>query len=265
MAETETLNTHQEPAPETQEYVDNMVAKGEAALNAGQDEQQEQRPDWLPEKFQDPAQLAQAYAELEKQFSSRESQEEQEYEFEEGDDEDFENVEAADEYLKQNGVDFQELSEAFWENNGLSEEQYDLLEAVGIPSDIVDQYIDGQMAVVNQTQAAVFDAAGGEEGYAQMMNWATNTLSEREQDAYNAAVNSGDTESVLLAVQGLNARFRSEYGDNPTLVQGQAADVTAGAFQSVAEITAAMSDPRYEKDPAYRGAVEAKLQRSSVI
>ena len=28
------------------------------------------------------------------------------------------------------------------------------------------------------------------EGYAQMMNWATNTLSEREQDAYNAAVNS---------------------------------------------------------------------------
>ena len=259
MAETETLNTHQEPAPESQEYVDNMVAKGEAALNAGQDEQQEQRPDWLPEKFQDPAQLAQAYAELEKQFSSREQEPQQEEEQE------FENVEAADEYLKENGVDFQELSESFWENNGLSEEQYDLLEAVGIPSDIVDQYIDGQMAVVNQTQAAVFDAAGGEEGYAQMMNWASNTLSEREQDAYNAAVNSGDTESVMLAVQGLNARFRSEYGDNPTLVQGQAADVTAGAFQSVAEITAAMSDPRYEKDPAYRSSVEAKLQRSSVI
>lgn len=259
MAETETLNTHQEPAPESQEYVDNMVAKGEAALNAGQDEQQEQRPDWLPEKFKDPEQLAQAYAELEKQFSSREQEPQQEEEQE------FENVEAADEYLKENGLDFDELSNSFWENNGLSEEQYDLLEAAGIPSDIVDQFIDGQMAVKNQTQAAVFDAAGGEEGYAQMMNWATNTLSEREQDAYNAAVNSGDMESVMLAVQGLNARFRSEYGDNPTLVQGQAADVTAGAFQSVAEITAAMSDPRYEKDPAYRSSVEAKLQRSSVI
>ncbi len=259
MAETETLNTHQEPAPESQEYVDNMVAKGEAALNAGQDEQQEQRPDWLPEKFKDPEQLAQAYAELEKQFSSREQEPQQEEEQE------FENVEAADEYLKENGLDFEDLSNSFWENNGLSEEQYDLLEAAGIPSDIVDQFIDGQMAVKNQTQAAVFDAAGGEEGYAQMMNWATNTLSEREQDAYNAAVNSGDMESVMLAVQGLNARFRSEYGDNPTLVQGQAADVTAGAFQSVAEITAAMSDPRYEKDPAYRSSVEAKLQRSSVI
>ena len=259
MAETETLNTHQEPAPESQEYVDNMVAKGEAALNAGQDEQQEQRPDWLPEKFKDPEQLAQAYAELEKQFSSREQEPQQEEEQE------FENVEAADEYLKENGLDFEDLSNSFWENNGLSEEQYDLLEAAGIPSDIVDQFIDGQMAVKNQTQAAVFDAAGGEEGYAQMMNWATNTLSEREQDAYNAAVNSGDLESVMLAVQGLNARFRSEYGDNPTLVQGQAADVTAGAFPSVAEITAAMSDPRYEKDPAYRSSVEAKLQRSSVI
>ena len=259
MAETETLNTHQEPAPESQEYVDNMVAKGEAALNAGQDEQQEQRPDWLPEKFKDPEQLAQAYAELEKQFSFREQEPQQEEEQE------FENVEAADEYLKENGLDFDDLSNSFWENDGLSEEQYDALEAAGIPSDIVDQFIDGQMAVKNQTQAAVFDAAGGEEGYAQMMNWATNTLSEREQDAYNAAVNSGDMESVMLAVQGLNARFRSEYGDNPTLVQGQAADVTAGAFQSVAGITAAMSDPRYEKDPAYRSSVEAKLQRSSVI
>lgn len=260
MAETETINTHEETAPESQEYVDEMVAKGEAALNAGQDEQQEQRPDWLPEKFSDAEQLAQAYAELEKQFSSREPEEAEEYEGE-----DFEDVQAADEYLRQNGVDFDELSESFWENDGLSEEQYDLLEAAGIPSDIVDQFIDGQMAVVNQTQAAVFDAAGGEEGYAQMMNWASNTLSEREQDAYNAAVNSGDMNSVMLAVQGLNARFRSEYGDNPALVQGEAADVTAGSFASVAEITAAMSDPRYEKDPAYRSAVEAKLQRSSVI
>lgn len=261
MAETETINTHEETAPESQEYIDEMVAKGEAALNAGQDEQQEQRPDWLPEKFSDAEQLAQAYAELEKQFSSREPEEEaEEYEGE-----DFEDVQAADEYLRQNGVDFDELSTSFWENDGLSEEQYDLLEAAGIPSDIVDQFIDGQLAVVNQTQAAVFDAAGGEEGYAQMMNWASNTLSEREQDAYNAAVNSGDMNSVMLAVQGLNARFRSEYGDNPTLVQGEAADVTAGSFASVAEITAAMSDPRYEKDPAYRSAVEAKLQRSSVI
>ena len=62
MAETETINTHEETAPESQEYVDEMVAKGEAALNAGQDEQQEQRPDWLPEKFSDAEQLAQAYA-----------------------------------------------------------------------------------------------------------------------------------------------------------------------------------------------------------
>lgn len=260
MAETETINTHEETAPESQEYVDEMVAKGAAALNAGQDEQQEQRPDWLPEKFSDAEQLAQAYSELEKQFSSREPEEDEEYQGE-----DFEDVQAADEYLRQNGVDFNDLSNSFWENDGLSEEQYDMLEAAGIPSDIVDQFIDGQVAVVNQTQAAVFDAAGGEEGYAQMMNWASNTLSEREQDAYNAAVNSGDMNSVMLAVQGMNARFRSEYGDNPALVQGEAADVTAGSFASVAEITAAMSDPRYEKDPAYRSAVEAKLQRSSVI
>ena len=69
----------------------------------------------------------------------------------------------------------------------------------------------------------------------------------------------------MFAIQGLHSRYRSGVGVEPTLVKGEVGDTTVGNFQSLAEITAAMSDPRYEKDPAYRSQVAEKLRKSSVL
>ena len=106
---------------------------------------------------------------------------------------------------------------------------------------------------------------GGQESYAEMVQWAAENLSESEIDAYNTNVESGDMSLANFAVQGLAARYRSEVGSEPTLVQGDAASSSSGAFQSVAELTSAMRDPRYGKDPAYRSAVAEKLSRSNVF
>jgi ribonucleoside-diphosphate reductase alpha chain len=46
---------------------------------------------------------------------------------------------------------------------------------------------------------------------------------------------------------------------------GTGAVSTGGRFDSTAELTAAMSDPRYAKDPAYRQAVADKLAKSSLF
>ena len=52
-------------------------------------------------------------------------------------------------------------------------------------------------------------------------------------------------------MQGLYARYRSEVGGNePQLTQGSASQSSGGSFQSAAELTAAMRDPRYANDPA---------------
>ena len=55
--------------------------------------------------------------------------------------------------------------------------------------------------------------------------------------------------------------------DNPqqSLFEGETENVTGEVFQSVAQVTEAMNDPRYQKDPAFRKEVEDKLARSSVI
>ena len=48
------------------------------------------------------------------------------------------------------------------------------------------------------------------------------------------------------------------------MLQGKAARTSDGGFRSQAELVAAMGDPRYDTDPAYRAEVVAKLDRSDV-
>lgn len=246
----DTLNTHQEPKPESQEYIDNMVAKAE-----GLDNTQEERPQWLPSKFNSPEDMANAYAELEREFHGQ------------GDSNDVEDMDTGEvqEYLSEQGVDFEAMATEFWNDGGLSDEAYDTLEEIGIPSDIVDSYIDGQMAIMEGTRQTAFNAVGGEQVYTEMVEWAQNNLPEQDIDAFNEQIDSGDMNQAMFAIQGLHARYRSETGTEPSLVAGENSDVSVGAFQSLAELTTAMSDPRYEKDPAYRDAVAGKLARSAVL
>ena len=49
------------------------------------------------------------------------------------------------------------------------------------------------------------------------------------------------------------------------MFEGSVNNTNTDTFGSVAQVTDAMNDPRYSKDPAYRKEVEDKLARSSVI
>ena len=55
----ESVNTYQEPAPESQEHINEMLAKVEGT------EQNPDRPEWLPEKFKSVEDMAKAYSALE--------------------------------------------------------------------------------------------------------------------------------------------------------------------------------------------------------
>ena len=49
------------------------------------------------------------------------------------------------------------------------------------------------------------------------------------------------------------------------MFEGSVNNTSTDSFGSVAQVTEAMNDPRYSKDPAFRKEVEDKLARSSVI
>ena len=94
----------------------------------------------------------------------------------------------------------------------------------------------------------------------------SGNLSKAEQDVFNNMVDSGDVEQAKFAVQGLMTKAGATYNPNqPELFEGTSDVTSPDAYQSVSQVTDAMNDPRYDKDPAYRREVEQKIARSKVI
>lgn len=254
---TEQLNTFNE-TPETPEGHDEaMIAKAEQ-LEQNNDPS---RPDWLPEKFKSVEDMAQAYSELEKKMSSKEEQPTEEVNEPAPDTDATEVVDVLDKA----GLDFDVFQQEYNENGGLSEDAYNALAEAGFSKSLVDSWIAGQEALAQDMTQSVYQTVGGQEQYAEMVQWAAQNLPPAEVEAFNQAVETGDANIVSFAVQGLHARYRSEAGVTPKLVQGEASPTSSGAFNSAAELTAAMRDPRYHNDPAYRQAVVDKLARSNVF
>ena len=212
------------------------------------------RPQWLPEKFKSAEDMARAYQELEKKLSAPSKQEPTPP------------AKADDKAAPAdapNGVDFGALAAEYETNGTLSEDSYKAMEAAGIPKNIVDTYVQGIQAMQYQRQQEGYKLVGGEEGYSKMTAWAKANMSPAEIEAFNNGV-SGTLEQMQFAIKGLHARYESAVGKTPALLNGSASSNTSsGGFASQAEIIAAMSDVRYEKDSAYRKQVEARVAATS--
>ena len=65
---------------------------------------------------------------------------------------------------------------------------------------------------------------------------------------------------VLAAIEQMGHNTK-----HPELFEGTSDQVSPDAFESVAQVTDAMNDPRYDKDPAYRKKITDKIARSTVI
>ena len=105
---------------------------------------------------------------------------------------------------------------------------------------------------------------GGDEAYKDMMGWATQNLSEKEVKMYDAVMYKGDPLAAFFAVQSLTYRFNDAKGVDGEMLQGKAPKSTGDTFKSQAQVVKAMSDPQYDKDPAYRQAIYDKLERSNL-
>ena len=259
---TDNMNTHEEQG-ESQEHVDAMVAKGEQ-LEANNNPNKEERPDWLPEKFKNVEQMAEAYSNLEKKMGEGISTGNVE-EPDAATEETTEQPSGSDvqQAVENAGVDFNALQEEY-NQGGLSEDAYSKLADAGFPKNLVDSWIQGQEALANDYQSSVHNIVGGEESYGEMTTWASENLSETEIAAYDRAVDSGDLGMVKLAVEGLRSKYQAAEGSDPALIAGQSAPSSGGNYSSWSEVTQAMRDPRYKSDPAYRQSVTTKLSRSNV-
>lgn len=220
----------------------------------------------MPEKFvgKTPEEIAQSYVELERHKGTAK-------EVPAGSDS-VENdpkpavpLEISKEVADQTGLSEETLTpfyEEFAASGELGEESYEKLASEhGIPKAMVDTYIAGRQAMIANENSRVAEMVGGDESLTSMMSWAGENYSEAEAEAFNAAMGSSNQATVDQAVMGLYARFNESSDATPNLLSG-AGSHAADKFESTAQLQAAMSDGRYDSDPAYRSKVDAKLARS---
>ena len=81
---------------------------------------------------------------------------------------------------------------------------------------------------------------------------------------YDGVMGSGNPNAIYYAVQALQSRYNDAVGSDGQMLTGRGAQNTDDSFKSQAELVAAMSDPRYDRDPAYRNDVMRRLENSDV-
>ena len=225
-------------------------------------QEENDRPQWLPEKFKSAEDMAQAYSELEKKLGQAPKEDEAEVEQSEAEAEN--ETEQTEENTSEAYQAVAEASKEFFENDGqLSEETYNALEKAGLPRDLVDSYAAGQQALLSSEEGQIKSVAQG--NYDAMAEWANENLPQEEIDAFDEVVTGGSISQAKLAVQGLYARYQNEVGAKPKLTQGAVSGVSTMPFKSMQELARAQSDPRYKSgDKAYHEEIDRRLSVSKI-
>lgn len=263
MVDTVVISSEPTPAPEghDQKMID-LVDKHATIPSDNMADPQvssEDRPQWLPEKFKSPEDMAKAYAELESKLGQKPTEEPK------AEAPKVETPENPEQALADKGLKLDEFSAEFAREGELSPESYDKLTKAGFPKDIVDQFIEGQKARAAQFETDIKTEVGGTERYSEIINWAKANLTPTEIQAYNNAVTSGNADQAKLAALGLSAKFNNANGKEPDRMLGGGKAGTSDVFESTHQVTEAMKDPRYKNDPAFRSKVQQKLARSNVF
>ena len=214
---------------------------------------EEERPEWLDEKFESPEEMAKAYKALQQKMSKPKAEKKEA------------KMDEASAPEATTGA-IEDARNEFAENGELSDKAFDALEKAGLPRSFVEQYIAGQQAMSVQQAATIQESIGGAGNYEAMAEWASENLADGDLDAFNDIVEGQSVEQARVAVKGLYAQFQAAGGKGPALVQGSTSgDSGVKPFGSTAQVTEAMRDPRYASDPAYRENVEKRMSVSSIF
>ena len=262
-AGTDTVTTGDSLTPDEQ----SSLEVGEALV--------EQQEGLLAGKYKDAAELEKAYVELQSKLGEKGNKDSGET----GDTKDSSEVESEDtteetEETTQTSPAAELITSASEEFNDKGELTSETLEKFSSMSsrDLVNAYMEIQKNSPDLAEPAadISDAsvnevknfAGGEQAYESMVNWASQNLDQKSIDAFDSIVNTGSVDAIKLAVSGLRTQYENANGYEGQMYTGKAPKTSKDVFRSQAELVDAMSDRRYDRDPAYRQDVIEKLERS---
>jgi len=256
MTEKLTYDPTPADAPELSEDEQNSL---EVAEKLGQEENE-----LILGKFKNAEELELAYAELEKKLG-QDADEDTEVDTEQ--DEPEEEVSPAVSLITN-------ASEEYYSNEGqISEETMSKFTEMS-STDLVNAYMEIQKNapapqgespdLTDSEMNQVYNSAGGEAAYQDLLSWAGENISDNKLNAFNSIIDNGDATAIQIAVAGLKAEYETTEGYEGRMLTGKAARSSRDVFRSQAEVVEAMSNPKYDRDPAYRQDLYEKLERSDL-
>ena len=265
MAETNTFTV--DTTPQTETMSDNLTADEQENLAVGEKLVAEQEG-LLAGKYKDAQELEKAYVELQKKLGSQDEPAE-----------DVEQTSATEETEETTLSDGASLissaNDEYYANDGkLSEETLEKFSGMS-SKELVESYLEVQNTDAFKNKAEVADLsdsdinevknyAGGEAQYDNLIAWANTNLDAKSQEAFDSIVNSGSVDAIKIAVSGLKSQYENANGFEGKMYTGKAPKGNTDTFRSQAELVQAMSDKRYDRDPAYRQDIIEKLDRSNL-
>ena len=259
----ETLS-YQEPQNVT--TVDNLTAEEQDSLAVGE-QLSEQQDQLLAGKYKNAQELEKAYIELQGKLGESK--------------EDTETTTAKEEpeekpTLSEGATLITSASEEYFANNNkLSDETLAKFSSMS-SQELIKAYMEVQSSPEFQQQQAapveiseaqvnqIKNAAGGDAAYSNIINWSKANLPKEQLNAFDNVVDTGNVQAINLAVAGLKAQYDNANGVEGRMVTGKPPTNSGDVFRSQAELVAAMSDARYDRDPAYRQDIIEKLDRSDL-
>jgi hypothetical protein len=256
-----------QPEVQTESAPDNLTPEEQDSLAVGEKLQAEQEG-LLAGKYKSAEELEKAYVELQKKLGeSKEEDTEQSSAEPEPEDKP---------QLSEGATLITDASKEYFDNgNKLSPETLAKFSSLS-SQDLIKAYMEVSQNPEFQAQAApaaditeaqinqIKNSAGGEQQYAQIVNWAKTNLPQDQIQAFDEVVNTGSVQAIQLAVSGLKSQYNDANGVEGRMVTGKTAPNNGDVFRSQAELVRAMSDARYDNDPAYRQDVIEKLDRSDL-
>ena len=267
MAETLTYDA----GTDTVTVGDNLTESEQESLELGEAlvEGQEKL---LAGKYENAEQLEKAYVELQKKLGEKGTETSDEA----GDSTDTEAEKAPEETEETEEISpaaelITSASEEYSKSGELTAETIEKFSSMS-SKDLVEAYMKVQADLpqtknesdITESQVnEIRNYAGGEKTYSDIINWAGENLDKNSISAFDNIVASGNTDAIKLAVNGLKSQYEAANGYEGTMVTGKPPANNKDVFRSQQELVAAMSDRRYDNDPAYRQDVIEKLERSN--
>ena len=265
MAEQQTFTV--DTTAQTETVADNLTTDEQDSLAVGEKLVAEQEG-LLAGKYKDAAELEKAYVELQKKLGSKDEPTE-----------DVEQTAATEETEETTLSDGASLissaNDEYYANDGkLSEETLNKFSDMS-SKELVEAYLEVQNTDAFKNQGEVADLsdadintiknfAGGDTQYDNIIAWANTNLDAQSQEAFDSIVNTGSVDAIKIAVSGLKSQYEAANGFEGKMYTGKAPKGNTDTFRSQAELVQAMSDKRYDRDPAYRQDIIEKLDRSNL-